>query len=864
MTSHPGAGAPPHIGDLEADYELLGELGRGGMAVVYRARERATGRLVAIKVVRAGASSDPSEAHRRFEREARTVGQLQHRGIVATYAVRSLSTGGLGIVMDYVPGPTLKALIRQQGALPPERAREILRQVADALAYAHAMGVVHRDVKPENIFLDDRTGTAVLSDFGIARTLETDAALTQTGIAIGTPTYMSPEQIDGRAVDGRGDIYSLGLVGWEMLSGRQPWEGESLYSVIYKQKHDELTPIAELRPDVPEDLRYIVERALVKDREERWQSAAEMLEALSVGTDQGAVRQWRTRHSRRVNPALAAAIERDAVASETIRFRRDQFVLPEDIVDAGGGPLPAAAVSRRRALVVGAAALVFALGAITTLTLRARDDDAAFVASDGAPVGVQMGPSAGTLVPPAPATPTPLDAGGTTDAAGTAPGPTTPGTVGGDVVQPPTSDDAAVSVPLARTESPAAAAPSPRPPTTTTAAAPRRDAAPTPPVASPPAVAPIPAPAESAVGAPRVAPLNLPVERSPLAAGGRHTCLLTPRGDARCVGGNERGQLGDGGDANGGSSARVAGSFQFAAVAAGTSHSCGVTRDGALFCWGANDRGQLGDGTTTPRDAPVRVLAEASFRAVRLGASHTCALTRAGEVLCWGSNARGQLGDGTTSDHRAPTPIAAPDGRRFTALAVGWNHSCVADEARRAYCWGDNSGGQLGDGTRSARMTPVPVGGGAEFASISAGAAHSCALTPRGDAYCWGRNNFGQLGLGRLGDQTVPARVSSSVPFVAISAGGVHSCALARGGEAYCWGRNTYGQLGNGTTDDSPAPTRVVGGASFAYINASGAHSCASTAGGEILCWGYNIDGQLGDGTRTHRARPVKVGAEGS
>src|SRR5512133_97984 len=188
----PGADAPAGLADLEAEYELLGELGRGGMAVVYRARERATGRDVAIKVLR-GSHGDASEAQARFAREAETAALLQHPHVVPTYAVRPLSGGGLAIVMELVPGRTLKAVVREHGPMALQRAVRILAEIAQALAFAHERGVVHRDVKPENIFLDARTGGALLSDFGIARTLQHDAALTQTGIAIGTPSYMSPE-----------------------------------------------------------------------------------------------------------------------------------------------------------------------------------------------------------------------------------------------------------------------------------------------------------------------------------------------------------------------------------------------------------------------------------------------------------------------------------------------------------------------------------------------------------------------------------------------------------------------------------------------------------------------------------------------
>ena len=263
---------PDDLDELADDYALLGELGRGGSAVVYLARDRTLDREVAIKVVHPRPTSPDDDPVARLAREARTVAQLQHPHIVTVYAVRRLRSGGLALVLQYVPGTTLKTVIQRDGPLAPERCERILRDVAQALAYAHARGVIHRDVKPENIFLDGATGQALLADFGIARSDEHDS-MTLTGMAIGTPFYMSPEQVEGAPLDGRSDLYSLGLVAWEMLTGRRPWDGESLYSVIYKQKHEELPPIEALRPGVPRRLQYLVERMLQKRPAARWAGA---------------------------------------------------------------------------------------------------------------------------------------------------------------------------------------------------------------------------------------------------------------------------------------------------------------------------------------------------------------------------------------------------------------------------------------------------------------------------------------------------------------------------------------------------------------------------------------------------------------
>lgn len=216
------------LAELADEYALRGEIGRGGSAIVYLAQDRSLFRDVAIKVVRPRFVGSADEAIARLEREARTVARLQHPGIVTVHAVKRLNDGGLALVMQFVPGRTLKQVIQDDGPFPPERAERVLRDIAEALAFAHAHGVVHRDVKPENVFLDATSGRALLSDFGIAHSTEFDSRLTMDGAAIGTPAYMAPEQIDGAPANARSDLYSLGLVGWEMLTGERPWDGDAL------------------------------------------------------------------------------------------------------------------------------------------------------------------------------------------------------------------------------------------------------------------------------------------------------------------------------------------------------------------------------------------------------------------------------------------------------------------------------------------------------------------------------------------------------------------------------------------------------------------------------------------------------------
>ena len=321
-------GATAHaIPSLGEEYTLLGELGRGGSAIVYWARDRALLRDVAIKVVRPRFAGSDDEAIARLEREARTVARLQHPNIVTVHAVRRLDDGGVALVMQLVPGRTLKQAIQEDGPFDAERAERVLRDIAEALAFAHAHGVVHRDVKPENVFLDSSTGRAMLSDFGIAHSKEFDVRLTMTGAAIGTPAYMAPEQIDGGPANARSDLYSLGLVAWEMLTGVRPWADEALYTVIYKQKHEELPAIDALRPgQVPPRLQYIVERMLQKKPAARWAGADGLLVALTNWMLPGDWAQWEASHKRRrereaLQPPVKSPVRRSAEA-ETVKFLR--------------------------------------------------------------------------------------------------------------------------------------------------------------------------------------------------------------------------------------------------------------------------------------------------------------------------------------------------------------------------------------------------------------------------------------------------------------------------------------------------------------------------------------------------------------
>ncbi|MEP6622415.1 MAG: serine/threonine-protein kinase [bacterium] len=271
---------PPSLVEaLAGNYELLQEIGRGGMGVVYAGRDLRLDRLVAIKVLPELVSSDV--VRERFLREARAAARLSHPSIVPIYSADDRA-GVTFLVMAYVDGMTLSARIRD-GALSPAQAVPILRDVALALNAAHARSVIHRDVKPENILVDRVTGRAMVTDFGIARLADAlqSGALTRTGQVLGTVGYMSPEQVTGADVDGRSDLYSLGVVAFETLSGRLPFDGPAPV-VIVAHATRPAPPLASVAPNVPAALCEIVDRCLRKDPDHRFQSGDELAAALEA------------------------------------------------------------------------------------------------------------------------------------------------------------------------------------------------------------------------------------------------------------------------------------------------------------------------------------------------------------------------------------------------------------------------------------------------------------------------------------------------------------------------------------------------------------------------------------------------------
>jgi serine/threonine-protein kinase len=266
---------------LAGRYSLERELGRGGMGIVYLAREVRLDRRVAIKLLPPALAAQPAPRER-FVGEARTAAQLSHPNIIPIYTVDEVGDF-VYFIMAYIEGETLAQRVRQTGPLKSAAAARMLREVAWALAYAHAQGVIHRDVKAENILIEGATGRAVVADFGIARRVQA-AVRTGEGELVGTPEYMSPEQASGEPVDGRSDLYSLGIVGYFAMTGRLPFTGENVAAVLMQQLTRPPPPL--VTPDAPGSLVAAVERCLAKDPGARFQKGEDFAEAAGAALEE--------------------------------------------------------------------------------------------------------------------------------------------------------------------------------------------------------------------------------------------------------------------------------------------------------------------------------------------------------------------------------------------------------------------------------------------------------------------------------------------------------------------------------------------------------------------------------------------------
>jgi alpha-tubulin suppressor-like RCC1 family protein len=308
---------------------------------------------------------------------------------------------------------------------------------------------------------------------------------------------------------------------------------------------------------------------------------------------------------------------------------------------------------------------------------------------------------------------------------------------------------------------------------------------------------------------------------------------------------------------------------QVTEVALGERHACAITR-GNIYCWGANDSGQLGIGNTTPASRPMPLMMSDYPGADRItaGDRHTC-VVEDGLVNCWGDNSSGQLGDGTFERRLTRTEVQRVPLTPVGALSAGAQSTCVMT-GRELYCWGANDHMQVGLASGASSATPVKVprapeaDGSLWTNSMSVGGAHACAILGEGiGAWCWGSNRNGELGARMdITDSPMPLNAAAP-PLRQVSAGKGHTCAVpadaGRDFAVYCWGANGDGQLGNGTTTDSATAVRVALPRAPLIVSAGSTHTCVLLEGGWIFCWGANEHGQLGNGTRERSTRPVEI-----
>ena len=310
-----------------------------------------------------------------------------------------------------------------------------------------------------------------------------------------------------------------------------------------------------------------------------------------------------------------------------------------------------------------------------------------------------------------------------------------------------------------------------------------------------------------------------------ISAGWYHSCGVTTGSQAYCWGGGF-----------GSRPMAVTSAYFFRQVSAGYDHTCGVTTNGRAVCWGINTFGQLGNGTTDPTGnprPPVVVAGGLRFREVSVGTYHSCGVTTTDLAYCWGGDRFGEIGDGSAhgscmySGRMLPcrkSPTLVSGGYRFRQVDAGGGlgpgedgvgtdggRTCGVTTNNRAFCWGDGSHGQLGNGTRSMSTSPTLVSGGLSFSSVSAGKNASCGLTTSNRAYCWGDNTWGQIGDGTTTQRLRPAAVVGGLFFKQLSTGGYHTCGATPSNVGYCWGSNGTGALGDGTTMTRTSPTRVAG-----------------------------------------------------
>ncbi|MCR8898568.1 protein kinase [Gordonia sp. GONU] len=744
-----------HHPEQVAGYRVISRLGTGGMGTVYLVENPQLRRREALKVISIAETVD-EEFVRRFSREAQTAAALDHPNIVTIYHY-GVTDDDPWFTMTYLDGQDLR-----RSSFRPDEILTVVDRVADALDYAHAHGVVHRDIKPGNILvtrraMDGALDRVVVLDFGIAK-LATATTLTAPSSFVGTLVYAAPEILDGKPAGPASDQYALACTAYELLSGTTPFDADTQTRHIVAKLTSPPERISRYRPDLAA-LDPVFDRALARGPLDRYPTcrdfAADLRAALGrsgpdarSGTSAthfvpplapetlpppaqqprypGPSQQSPPQQS---PPLYAQSPSGRQPPSETQHRSSPGFTPP---LPAHSAPTQAAPPGRRRRWpwIAGAAAIVAVLAAVAAVALVTQGGD-----DDG---GAASGPQA------AEASEVPLSAGlGTTCSIrdGTA-------YCWGDNQAGQLGDG-----------------------TTTNRWKPTR-----------------------------VADLS---GVTSITTGGPNSCAIAA-GVAYCWGNNDYGQIGDGTTTSRWKPTRVADLTDVTAISTANWATCAISA-GLAYCWGTNDFDQLGDGSTANQYRPVRVAGLEDVTSISVGVNFTCAVA-GGDAYCWGLNDNGQVGDGTTYNQSKPTRVADLDAA--TSVSAGAQAAC-AIAGGSAYCWGNNAFGQLGDGTKESRTTATQVSGVDGVTGISTGTGHTTCAIAGGVGYCWGANAWGSVGDGTLTDRPNPTRLNGLSDVTAISAGERTTCALASS-YVYCWGFNATGQLGVGNTDDRLTPTQVA------------------------------------------------------
>lgn len=772
-----------------AGYVIERVLGTGGMGTVYLARHPHLPKGEALKLLRPELCRDPVFAGR-FHREADTLAGLSHPNILPVHD-RGSENGQLWISMPFVDGRDAAAAVRAHpDGLQPGFAVHVIGQIGSALDYAHRGKLLHRDVKPANILLTaapDRGEPewAFLTDFGIATSVDEAGRFTAAGDVVATFQYASPEQIDGKALDHRSDIYSLGCVLYELLTGRPPYPGASLATAIEAHLHAPPPRPTAVRPGLPAAFDEVIATAMAKSPPARYQSCRALAQQAHRALSSA--------------PALPTPVTLQAGSLQDGGPRADlTHARGIERPFRGAGPDTQPRPSRSEELAAG----------VSLVKSAPRRNSSAVPVPESTPPPTSAPPSAPTTTAAPPPSPSPSRPAPTSPPAPPQGGPMATrsrpnrrrhGLIGGAVavvvVGLVVVGIAAFGGVIAGM-APGSARPVPAQGTVATwgdGADGQLGSA------------------TDLIGSPEPVPVAGLTGAVGLTGGWTNGYALMADGTVQGWGLGDEHQLGAVPDpVVRNAPAPIDGLTGVREVSGGSGTGFALLTDGTVMTWGRGDQGQLGNGTTPSAGAdPAPVSGLNGVTAVSGGYTNGYALLTDGTVMAWGQGDHGQLGNGTSANSSLPVPVTGLT--RVTAIAGGSGTGYALLDDGTVMAWGQGDQGQLGNGAMSDSTTPVRVVGLTDIASISGGSGNGYALRADGTVVAWGNGDLGLLGDGSTFDSAIPVPVAGLAGVDSISGRSENAYALLRDGSVVAWGKGDKGQLGNGTTSDSAGPVPVAG-----------------------------------------------------